>query len=243
MMVSLSSQLFEVDMNDSLGCAISEVVEYSPLMGDPSNVDHIRRLIHSTQGDEYIALLSDAAFWKTEKDVLRCEHGCSESTSVYLTNLNEFSSNSPESFIWRRIILENPEMLFDYYTEAFPDLMFSKNIFNNISEIPGDKREIESMILGHLEVLNDHVVRIWEESVDTKAREIALNGHAVVASRESPRTHKDKDAMRERKIKISDVEYVCEWHTKLFATAGRIYFYVDSGNARVVVGKIVRHLK
>jgi hypothetical protein len=50
----------------------------------------------------------------------------------------------------------------------------------------------------------------------------------VELSPESPKTHKNKQAMKQRTIVINEHEVVCELHTKITKTEGRIHFHIGT---------------
>ncbi|QOL48454.1 hypothetical protein [Massilia litorea] len=106
-------------------------------------------------------------------------------------------------------------------------------------------------ILSHLTYLNDVAPVDFRSGIS--AKEIIGNARAygVEISPESPSTHKNKAAMKEREINIAGEKILCEWHTKLQPTYGRIHFYARSYanekvakavNKKVIVGVIAAHL-
>ena len=71
-----------------------------------------------------------------------------------------------------------------------------------------------------------------------RARMKALAG--VDCSMESPSTHGNLAAMREREVDFGGHTLLCEWHAKLERHQNRVHFKVQNG--RVFVGMFVDHL-
>lgn len=139
------------------------------------------------------------------------------------------------------------DILFSEFNNLFNNLILSKNCFDsNIYNSNGSKKEIERKVFDHLCVLDDFVMDIWFKQKLPDLRMAELGSHGVEASGESPNTRKNKKAIRKRKFHFefdgNNCNEICEWHTKIYATSGRIYFYVHERLRKVLIGKICRHL-
>lgn len=112
-------------------------------------------------------------------------------------------------------------------------------------------RGILALYVKHLAYLNDFVRQDFERYHQPNAIIANAGGRGVDMSPESPITHKNKDAMKERQIEIGGVSICCEWHTKLDNTRGRVHFFpwkhqdaavFRIAGDRVIVGIIAEHL-
>jgi hypothetical protein len=137
---------------------------------------------------------------------------------------------------------------------------FAKYLFPNIyfhappSGIKGtslDYATILVLYLKHLAYLNDHAYEDFANEVQPNILIAIAGGRGVDMSPESPQTHKNKDAMKEREIAVGGVSVCCEWHTKLDNTRGRIHFYPwqhkdpkvkKITGQKIIVGIIAEHL-
>lgn len=137
-----------------------------------------------------------------------------------------------------------------YAPFLFPRIYF----YAKASDI--DKTKLDYTIIlptyfEHLAYLNDNAIHHFKAI--TQPHEIIASAGAVGVdvSPESPSTHKNKDAMKERNITIGSQSICCEWHTKLTKTQGRIHFFawkhanpkvLEIVGDNVIVGKITDHL-
>lgn len=144
-----------------------------------------------------------------------------------------------------------PHPLLDKFAKfLFPNIYF----YEQPSEIKNtslDYATILSLYVQHLSYLNDHAYQDFANEVQPKVLIANAGSRGIVMSPESPQTHKNKDAMKERDISIGEISICCEWHTKLDNTRGRIHFYPwqhkdatvqKIAGKRVIVGIIVEHL-
>ena len=131
---------------------------------------------------------------------------------------------------------------------AFPSLRFALEIKSQIRRFQQKYDDIRETIVGHLAALNDEFLSLLIEGVplsDACDRVKSICG--VVISPESPNTHANASAMREREVIFKDEKIVCEFHTKFHPTHDRIHFSPsvrsDSDDSKfLVVGRFAEHL-
>lgn len=122
---------------------------------------------------------------------------------------------------------------------AFPSLHFVSGIEQQFNAIRQPYQKARPEVTRHLAMLNDHFRGIFAKHQGQPAlveREIKAL-FDIRLSRESPRTHQNREAMKQRLVKVEDHELPCEWHTKLGYSSGRIHFH--PGDKEVAEGKIV----
>lgn len=165
---------------------------------------------------------------------------------IYPTNFYKFN------YGYRYMFLENNKyslktILSSEFNNLFNNLVISEFCLDsNIYNSDGSKEDIKRIVFRHLCVLDDFAIDIWSKYKLSNLKQAELGSHGVAASLESPNIHKNRKSMERRKfcIKHDDKYYTvtCEWHTKIHATSGRIYFYVHEELQKVFIGKICRHL-
>jgi hypothetical protein len=126
--------------------------------------------------------------------------------------------------------------------DFFPFISFHEGAWSGFGDISGDKSANTQAVFAHLSVLNDLACSVWVECTQASDKEAHFASRGVAASPESPKVHKDGDAMAARWFSFSGKRRLCEWHTKIHPTSGRIYFDVDPDLGRVFVGFIGDHL-
>ncbi|HSD38674.1 MAG TPA: hypothetical protein VLC92_14260 [Rhodocyclaceae bacterium] len=139
----------------------------------------------------------------------------------------------------------------DRYAQfLFPQIYF----YAKASDVGKTKLSYTTMLptyFEHLAYLNDYAIDNFKAK--TQPHEIIASAGAVGVeiSPESPSTHKNNDAMKERNITIDNATICCEWHTKLTKTQGRIHFFARKHpdenvfkvvGEKVIVGIITDHL-
>lgn len=156
-------------------------------------------------------------------------------------------------YFYRRWIVSTsqPEnVFFEYSCLAFKNTFFHNTLnFNSFS----DRYEnLLPCIVEHLSFLNDSIQNIF---IEQKNQPNQITAHAsasnIDVSPESPQTHRNASAMREREVDVSGENICCEWHTKIFLDKDRIHFHpglnqseeVDKVTCgRVIVGIFAEHL-
>lgn len=138
-----------------------------------------------------------------------------------------------------------------YADHLFPKLYFHAKA-SDISKTNLEYIEILPKFFSHLSYLNDYGKIHFEKYIQPHELIAAAGSHNVEMSPESPQTHKDKKAMKQRDITIDSIAVCCEWHTKLTKTQGRIHFFASKHkneaikkiiDKKIIIGKIVSHLK
>lgn len=149
------------------------------------------------------------------------------------------------------IVEKLPEAdFYKYSTVMFESLHFHCPI-ENIKHVGLRFAQAIPDIVKHMSYLND-VVRVdFHESNDDRELSTRAGSHGVNMSPESNATRSDRSAMQQREVEVMGVPIVCEWHTKLTPTHGRIHFYpwvsnhpelAKSIGNKVIIGIICKHL-
>ncbi len=124
---------------------------------------------------------------------------------------------------------------------AYPHLKFAPGVWSQVRRFTGPAETARKLLLQNLAGLDEHAVAVWQEQVQPHliaARMRALAG--VDCSLDSPNTHRNAAAMRERAVDFGGRTLVCEWHAKLERHQNRVHFKVQDG--RVHVGLFTDHL-
>lgn len=130
----------------------------------------------------------------------------------------------------------------------FPRLRFALELSPQLRRFRQNYEDIREMIVDHLAALNDEFIDLLlDGSQLSDACERVKASCGVVMSPESPNTHKNSSAMREREVEFEGTKIVCEFHTKLTPTHDRIHFSpairTERDGARfIVVGPFAEHL-
>jgi hypothetical protein len=166
----------------------------------------------------------------------------------YATSISVFDKVSSVNFYRHVFEIENVSEanFFEIASAAFPSLIFcSERVrFNRFHH---NYDEIRRLVIKHLGALNDD---FCDQINNFKGNQANVSSHfsavhGIDMSQESSRTHNNSRAMDERRVIIEGVEYMCEWHTKLFPTIDRIHFCMDvrlENQHRVIVGIFTSHL-
>ena len=124
---------------------------------------------------------------------------------------------------------------------AFPHLEFAPGVWRQVRRFAGPRDTARKLLLLNLAGLDDHALAVWHEEVQADriaARMKVLAG--VDCSLDSPSTHSNPAAMRERQVDFGGRILLCEWHAKLERHQNRVHFKVQDG--RVYVGIFIDHL-
>lgn len=124
---------------------------------------------------------------------------------------------------------------------AYPQLEFAPGVWGQVRRFAGPAETARKLLLLNLAGLDDHAPAVWQEQVQPHliaARMRALAG--VDCSLDSPSTHGNAAAMREREVDFGGRTLLCEWHAKLERHQNRVHFKVQDG--RVHVGLFTDHL-
>ncbi|MDO8329646.1 MAG: hypothetical protein Q7T36_04165 [Fluviicoccus sp.] len=134
---------------------------------------------------------------------------------------------------------------------AFPNLYLHEGVIFNKFRKP--YAEVLPHAITHLSFLNDHAQLLFKTegySAD-KINQVAAATYNISLSPESPNTHRNIQAMREREISIADSIICCEWHTKFTYDWGRIHFHIGANlpepvktitQNKVIIGIFADHL-
>ncbi len=124
---------------------------------------------------------------------------------------------------------------------AFPDLTFAEKIWSQATRFEGRWVDIRGQLIHCLGGINDGASPIFSLFPQNADRIAHLSGdHGVDCSPDSPRTHKNAAAMKERQVVFEGRKISCEWHAKLEPHRNRVHFAVDGES--VFVGIFAAHL-
>lgn len=140
------------------------------------------------------------------------------------------------------------ESLKEFAGKMFPQAYF--HVFPTCRKLSIDHQTGIARIIKHLAWLNDEAAIAFE----TRFHEVInlAGSRGLNISPESPNTHSDAEAMKQRQICIAGKTLTCEWHMKFEPTHGRLHFYAfrnrpqeirDLTANKVIVGIAVDHLK
>ncbi|MEN3536057.1 hypothetical protein AAH991_13160 [Microbispora sp. ZYX-F-249] len=148
---------------------------------------------------------------------------------------------------WRYVyLLEDvaESEFFELVEAAFPNLLFHPDL--TFRRLKGTYQELRDQVIEHLGALNDHFLSVHREAggmpdrIAAAFRSLGLAG----ISPDSPNTHRNRKAMAQREVSYQGQIYLCEWHSKLGPTAGRIHFAFGGPlNDKILIGLFVDHLE
>ncbi|WP_156371393.1 hypothetical protein [Nocardia arizonensis] len=145
---------------------------------------------------------------------------------------------------WRDLFYSEPDSVVRLASHShlpFPNTVFAASVWNQLDSFAGSLRDVWPRLLHNLAGLDDHAVRIWDQDVESDKRQRLMSSIAGVdCSPESARTHRNRGAMRQRRVRFGDREIVCEWHAKLEPHRNRVHFAVKDD--QVYVGRFDNHL-
>jgi hypothetical protein len=125
---------------------------------------------------------------------------------------------------------------------AYPRLRFAPDIWVQVRRFEGAFRDLRHQLARDLSGLNDHVLDVWRDHVEPNRIAAEMGSRAGVdCSRDSPKTHRNAEAMAERRVEFDGKPVICEWHTKLERNRNRIHFAVLGGE--IFVGVFAAHLR
>jgi hypothetical protein len=214
---------------------------YTPFMGEEQNGQILSNDLSNCAADLTV-LATVGECWAGDRDS-NCEDCEIDSVGYALLSGDSWDLDSVAMALMRRYLgsgLGQIEYLRPNAQVAFPRLDFSETALKELRQVVGGKAEIWRKTLQHLGQLNDHAPEIWCNFPDARDKMARLSAIGVTASPESANTKKNSKAFRTRTFEFGGRDVVCEWHTKLEASRGRVHFSVQGG--RVCIGTITKHL-
>ncbi|MGK0270147.1 MAG: hypothetical protein ACI88H_000782 [Cocleimonas sp.] len=149
------------------------------------------------------------------------------------------------------IIAENVDenILWQYSSVLFSNIYFNhQKVKFGYLQLPYAQHLTD--VIHHLSYLNDHAQH--DHTGDYQSLMTTASAqYNVELSPESPNTHKNKKAMKQRTIIINEHEVECELHTKITKTEGRIHFHIGTHlpvevnqktQGKIIVGLFANHL-
>jgi len=164
-----------------------------------------------------------------------------------ITNVIDLRSSIRTFFVTERL----SEAEFCEYSKSMFDSLYFHCPADNIKNLGLKFVNFVSEIVKHLAYLNDRALIDFEECANDREVSTRAGSHGVNMSPESHATRNDRKAMQQREVTVLKVPIVCEWHTKLTRTQGRIHFYPWTGKhdklakligKKVIIGIICEHL-
>ncbi|MBG6191360.1 hypothetical protein IWX64_002320 [Arthrobacter sp. CAN_A212] len=129
-----------------------------------------------------------------------------------------------------------------YSEDVFDNLVFADGIWSQVRHFEGDNRTIRRQLINNLAGLNDHLLTIRSHHVTNDRIILEMKIRAdVVCSPDSPKTHKNNRAMKQREVETAFGKVDCEWHAKLEPHRNRIHFGLNRG--KVFIGIFSGHLE
>ncbi|MFZ1410482.1 MAG: hypothetical protein WAS07_03400 [Micropruina sp.] len=225
-------------------CAEHLKSSYSPLLGDSANSERLLSDLADIDTSFAVSVDGPKECWVVQQDDAHCALCCGTCSACHAQRVHVSAGPSADhADIWRNEFRRSRlgiSQLPQFADRLFPKLNFAESAWAGLADIGGDPAALCDVLMHHLATLNDHARRIWAEESTTTMRERAMGSLGVTSSPDSPNTHRNAAAMRARTIAFDDELVVCEWHTKIFPTSGRIYFAVENG--RTYIGAITSHL-
>ena len=127
---------------------------------------------------------------------------------------------------------------------AFERLRFALEVSSQIGRFRQRYEAIRDDIIKHLSVINDEFVSMLVEGATLPdiCKRVKID-----ISPESPKTHGNASAMKEREVEFEGKKIVCEFHSKLTPTHDRIHFSPtlrkdQKDRQYLVVGPFAEHL-
>ncbi|EKF9172074.1 hypothetical protein ACLB4W_000050 [Vibrio cholerae] len=144
----------------------------------------------------------------------------------------------------------NYQSIFEYKHIFWPNCYFHIGTTNRFSNLCVPEIQNLPILVRHLDFLDKEAKDLYNNypMPDRFISEASAKG--IDLSPESPSTRRNSAAMAQRKITINGKEVLCEWHTKLQATAGRVHYCLnfsepdeisESVKGRVIIGIFTEH--
>ena len=131
---------------------------------------------------------------------------------------------------------------------SFPRLRFALELSSQLRRFRQNYADIRDTIVVHLASINDEFLdQLLTGAQLSEACALVRSSCGVDISPESPNTHRNTSAMREREVQFRGSTIVCEFHTKLKPTQDRIHFSPTvrseaDDRKYIVVGPFAEHL-
>lgn len=130
---------------------------------------------------------------------------------------------------------------------SFPNIAFKPEIAREFKNFSENYTKIRPKMDRVLAVLNDLLATIRHEChQDSGKIQKALSSEAQLeVSPESPNTHKNKKAMKEREAIFGGQSVCCEWHVKFQPNTDRMHFHFgipSIANGKILVCHFTQHM-
>jgi hypothetical protein len=133
------------------------------------------------------------------------------------------------------------------FQRSFPQLYFRGTIADDLDKFSQSYQAMRPTLMRALADLNDQLPPLRQLRLPIIEIERRFNASSEFSiSPESPQTHKDAAAMRQRNVMFGNNEICCEWHLKIQPDRDRIHFHFGvpgiAGN-KILIGIFCLHLK
>ncbi|MFA0160797.1 hypothetical protein AB4457_05600 [Vibrio splendidus] len=137
----------------------------------------------------------------------------------------------------------NYQSIFEYKNLFWPNCYFHIGTTNRFSNLCVPEIQNLPILVEHLNFLDKKAKDLYNTYPEPARFISEASAQNIDLSPESPKTHKNSDAMAKRKITINGQTVLCEWHTKLTPTAGRVHYCLNfsepSGISEFVKGRVI----
>ncbi|WP_418139837.1 hypothetical protein AB9R84_06420 [Oceanimonas smirnovii] len=152
-----------------------------------------------------------------------------------------------------KLLLEKADYqsIFEYKHLFWPNCYFHIGTTNRFSNLCVPEVPNLPLLVSHLDFLDKEAKDLYKTCAQPDRFKAEASVKGIDLSPESTKTHKNRAAMAQRKITINGKEILCEWHTKLSATTGRVHYCLNFSepseiseivNGRVIIGIFAEHL-
>ncbi len=140
---------------------------------------------------------------------------------------------------------------FNYKHLFWPNCYFHIGTTNRFNNLSVSEAQYLPLLFKHLDFLDQEAKALYKLYPEPSRFIAEANAQGIDLSPESPKTHGNTKAMSERNIIVDESPILCEWHTKLTPTEGRVHFNLnlnepekisETVKGRVIIGIYAEHL-
>jgi hypothetical protein len=134
------------------------------------------------------------------------------------------------------------EDFFAMAARAYTDLALHSDL--DFHKFEGSYDEVYDWVNRVLRTINAHFRISCDHRKGVRsAIQADMRGHGIDVSPESPGTHKNAKAMRQRRVEFGGNSVLCEWHAKRLWNVDRIHFSTAEAlpDGKILIGHFVDH--